>query len=146
MQYFMEILHGNIMVCHMIYLIEDFTRPMKNVIDKSLGNGDSLINTLIAFVVIDYATGVLLAIYTKKLSSEIGFKGIIRKILIFVVVSMGNMIDQYLIQGWDSLRNLATLFYIANDGISIFENIALSGLPIPEKLKSILHQINNKEQ
>lgn len=109
------------------------------------GGFDSLIYALIAFVAIDYITGILLAIHMKKLSSVIGFKGISKKILIFMVVSMGNIVDNILGTG-SALRTLVIMFYLANEGISILENAGLMGLPIPEKLKNAIQQLNNNNK
>ncbi|HEX3075878.1 MAG TPA: phage holin family protein [Lachnospiraceae bacterium] len=104
---------------------------------------DSLIYALIAFVAIDYITGILLAIQRRALSSQIGFKGISKKILLFMVVSMGNIIDKYILGTGSTLRTLVIMFYLANEGISILENAGLMGLPIPEKLKNVIQQLNN---
>ena len=108
------------------------------------GGFDSLIYALFTFVALDYITGILLAIHNKKLSSEIGFKGISKKILIFMVVSMGNVIDKYILGTGSALRTLVIMFYLTNEGISILENAGLMGLPIPEKLKNAIQQLNNK--
>nr|WP_066640697.1 phage holin family protein [Desulfolucanica intricata] len=111
-----------------------------------LGGFDSLAYALIAFVVIDYFTGVLLAIYEKKVSSTIGFKGIYKKVLIFALISLGNIIDQYIIGSGSSLRTMLILFYLSNEGISILENAAKMEVPFPQKLKDILQQISNTDK
>jgi len=105
------------------------------------GEYDSFLYILVTFIVIDYISGVLLSIKEKKLSSEIGFSGIIKKISIFILIGMGNVLDSYLIKNGDILRTVIIFFYISNEGISILENISNIGLPIPKKLKSILEQI-----
>ncbi len=101
---------------------------------------------LLAFVVIDYLTGIMVAVLEKKLSSEIGFRGIFKKILIFILVGIGNIIDVYIIGNGSSVRTAVIFFYISNEGISIFENIGKIGLPIPEKLKNALEQINEEDK
>lgn len=108
-----------------------------------LGGCDGLIFSLILFVVIDYITGVICAISDKKLSSEIGFKGICKKILIFVLVAVANVIDVYILTQGAALRTAVSFFYIANEGISIIENISRLGVPIPQKLKGVLMQLKN---
>lgn len=110
-----------------------------------IGGFDSLIYALIAFVAIDYVTGVLLAVCEKKVSSDIGFKGIFKKIMIFVLVSLGNIIDQYIIGSGSSLRTMLIMFYLSNEGISIIENAGKIGLPLPQKLKDVIRQLNNKK-
>lgn len=111
-----------------------------------LGGFDGFMYALIAFVIIDYLTGVMLAIIKKKLSSEIGFKGIIKKILIFVMVGVANIIDENILKQGCAIRTSIIFFYLSNEGISIIENSANMGLPIPNKLKSILKQINIDEK
>jgi len=110
-----------------------------------LGGFDSLIYALIAFVAMDYVTGVLVAIHNKKVSSEIGFKGICKKILIFVLVSMGNIIDQYILGSGSALRTLLIMFYLSNEGISIIENTGKMGLPFPRKLKDVIEKLKDND-
>jgi toxin secretion/phage lysis holin len=95
-------------------------------------------------MVADYITGVMCAIVDKKLSSEIGFRGIFKKVLIFVLVGIGHMIDTNLIGEGSVLRTAIIFFYCSNEGISMLENAGRLGLPIPEKLKDILVQLHNK--
>ena len=97
----------------------------------------------------DYITGVMCAISDKKLSSSIGFKGICRKILIFTLVGLANIIDLHVIQTGSALRTASIFFYLSNEGISMLENAAHLGLPIPRKLKNVLEQLHdraNKEE
>ena len=110
-----------------------------------LGGCDGLIYAVIAFVVIDYITGLMCAVVNKQLSSEVGFRGIFRKVLIFMLVSVGNIIDQQLIGGGSVLRTAVIFFYLSNEGISIIENAGNLGLPVPHKLKDILAQLKEKE-
>lgn len=109
------------------------------------GGFDSLIYALVAFVSLDYVTGVLLAIVNKKVSSEIGFKGICRKVLIFILVALGNIIDRYVLCTGSTLRTMLIMFYLSNEGISIIENTGKIGLPIPEKLKNAIQQLKKKD-
>lgn len=111
-----------------------------------LGGFDGLLYALVAFVVCDYVTGVLGAISDKKLSSAIGFKGIARKILIFILVGIGHMLDTHIIGNGSVLRTAVIFFYLANEGLSLIENATHLGLPVPEKLKAVLAQLHNREE
>lgn len=111
-----------------------------------LGGVDGFMYALITFVVIDYVTGLMVAVLEKKLSSEVGFRGIFKKILIFIFVGIGNIIDVYLLKNGSAIRTAVIFFYISNEGISIIENSAKIGLPIPQKLKDILEQLNKEEK
>ena len=108
------------------------------------GEMDGFFYALIAFVVIDYITGVMCAITDKNLSSSIGFKGICRKVLIFTMVGIGNIVDVYVLGEGGVLRTAVIFFYLSNEGVSILENSAHLGLPIPEKLKEVLEQLHNR--
>ncbi len=109
------------------------------------GGLDGFLYALIAFVVVDYITGVLAAIYTRELSSEVGFKGIARKVIIFLLVGIGNIIDVEILKTGAVLRTAVIFFYLSNEGISIIENSARLDLPIPKKLIEVLKQIDGKE-
>ena len=111
-----------------------------------LGGTDGLLYALIAFVVVDYITGVMCAVVDRKLSSAVGFKGIFRKILIFVLVGIANVLDVQVIKTGSVLRTAAIFFYISNEGVSLLENAAHIGLPIPDKLRDILAQLHDKER
>ena len=91
---------------------------------------------LLMFVVIDYATGLMAAFVQKKISSEVGFKGICKKVAIFCLVGIGHVLDTQIIQNGSVLRTAVIFFYLSNEGISIIGNIALIGLPVPKKLKN----------
>lgn len=108
-----------------------------------LGGFDSLIYALIALVVLDYVTGVLLAIHNKKVSSEIGFKGISKKVMIFILVALGNIIDKHVMGSGSSLRTMLIMFYLSNESISIVENAGNIGLPLPKKLKEAMQKLDN---
>ncbi len=111
-----------------------------------LGGVDGFMYALITFVVIDYVTGLMVAVLERKLSSEVGFRGIFKKVLIFVMVGIGNIIDVHLIKNGSAIRTAVIFFYVSNEGISIIENAAKIGLPIPQKLKDILEQLNKEEK
>ena len=111
-----------------------------------MGGFDGFIYALIVFVVADYITGVMVAIYEKRLSSEVGFKGICKKVLIFLLVGVANVLDVQVIGSGSVLRTAVIFFYISNEGISLLENTAKLGLPIPEKLKLVLEQLKEKEE
>ena len=110
-----------------------------------LGGCDGLLYALLAFVVIDYITGIMCAVVDKKLSSNVGFRGIFRKVLIFVMVGIGNLIDTQLIGSGEALRTAVIFFYISNEGVSLLENAAHIGLPIPDKMKDVLAQLHGRE-
>lgn len=111
-----------------------------------LGGNDGFIYALLAFVVIDYITGIMCAIADKELSSEVGFKGICKKVLIFALVGIGNLLDIYILGQAGILRNVVIFFYLSNEGVSILENASHLGLPVPEKLKEILKQLHNGKE
>lgn len=110
-------------------------------IDWLLGGRDGLLIALVAFVVLNYITGAMCSVVDKKLSSAIDFKGIFRKALIFVMVSIGHMLDVYVIGKSSVMRIAAIFFYISSEGLSLVENAAYLGLPIPAKLKAVLEQL-----
>lgn len=111
-----------------------------------LGGCDGLLYALVAFVVIDYLTGVMCAITDKKLSSAVGFKGIFRKVLIFLLVGIANIIDVQVIGTGAVLRTAVIFFYISNEGVSLLENAGHLGLPIPEKIKTVLEQLHDRAE
>lgn len=111
-----------------------------------LGGCDGLLYTLIAFVAVDYITGVMCAINDKSLSSAVGFRGICRKILIFMMVGTANILDVHVIGTGSVLRTAAIFFYISNEGISLLENAAHLGLPVPKKIKEVLEQLHDRAE
>lgn len=108
-----------------------------------LGGCDGLLYALIVFVVLDYITGVLCAIADHKLSSAVGFKGICRKVLIFALVGIANILDVHVIGTGCVVRTATIFFYISNEGVSILENAANLGLPVPKKVKEVLKQLHD---
>ena len=111
-----------------------------------LGGCDGLLYALVVFVVVDYITGVMCAINNKTLSSAVGFKGICRKVLIFLLVGIANVLDVQVIGTGSVLRTAVIFFYISNDGISLLENAGHLGLPIPEKIKIVLEQLHDRAE
>ena len=111
-----------------------------------LGGADGFLYALIAFVVIDYITGVMCAIVDKKLSSAVGFRGIFKKVLIFILVGVGNIIDVQVLGQAGVLRTAVIFFYLSNEGVSLLENAGHLGLPIPAKLKAVLEQLHDRSE
>ena len=111
-----------------------------------LGGWDGFLYALLAFVVIDYITGLMCAVLDKKLSSEVGFRGIFKKVLIFSLVAIGHIIDKSIIGDSSVIRTAVIFFYLSNEGVSILENAAHIGLPVPQKLKDILEQLHNRTE
>ena len=109
-----------------------------------LGGCDGLLYALLAFVVIDYITGVMCAVNDHTLSSEVGFRGICRKVLIFLLVGIANVLDVQVIGTGSVLRTAVIFFYISNEGVSLLENAAHLGLPVPEKIKVVLEQLHDR--
>lgn len=111
-----------------------------------LGGCDGLLIALLLFVITDYITGVMCAIADKKLSSAVGFKGICRKVLIFLLVGIANILDMQVIGTGSVLRTAVIFFYISNEGVSLLENEGHLGLPIPVKIKSVLEQLHDRAE
>lgn len=111
-----------------------------------LGGCDGLLYALLCFVVLDYITGVMCAIVDKKLSSSVGFKGIFKKVLIFILVGLAHVMDVHVIGTGSVLRTAIIFFYISNEGLSLVENAAYLGLPVPKKLKDVLEQLHERAE
>ena len=111
-----------------------------------LGGCDGLLIALVLFVVIDYITGVMCAVSDHRLSSEVGFRGICKKIVIFLLVGIAQILDIEIIKTGSVIRTAVIFFYLSNEGVSILENAAHLGLPIPEKLKDVLEQLHNRAE
>lgn len=150
-----------VLLCVIIYIIEQkkggyVVDIWKNIqaaltvvggaIGYFLGGLDGLLIVLLAFMVIDYITGIMCAIKDKSISSKVGFSGICKKILILVLVGMSNLLDIYVLQTGSMLRTAALFFYISNEGVSILENAGKLGLPIPAKIKNVLAQLHDKAE
>lgn len=111
-----------------------------------LGGCDGLLYALVGFMVLDYATGVMCAISDQKLSSRVGFKGICRKVLIFALVGVGHLLDTHIFGETGVLRTAIIFFYLSNEGVSLLENASYLGLPIPERLKTVLEQLHDRTE
>ncbi len=109
-----------------------------------LGGCDGLIYALVVFVTVDYLTGVMRAFLQKELSSEVGARGIFKKVLVFTLVGIGHTIDAYILSGGSAVRTAVTFFYLSNEGLSILENAVVIGLPIPDRLKAVLEQLRSE--
>ena len=110
-----------------------------------LGGMDGLMIALIIFMVLDYITGLMCAITDKKLSSAVGFKGICKKVLILMLVGVANVVDIHIVGTGSALRSAVICFYLSNEGLSLLENAAHIGLPIPDKMKDVLAQLHGRE-
>ena len=110
-----------------------------------LGGVDGFLYALLVFVVVDYLTGLMAVFIQKKISSEVGFRGICRKVAIFCLVGIAHILDAQVIKTGSVLRMAIVFFYLSNEGISILENITIIGLPVPQKLRDVLEQIRDKD-
>ena len=110
-----------------------------------VGGCDGLFIALLVFAIRDYITGIMCAIADKKLSSAVGFKGICRKVLIFALVGVGHILDTQVVGTGSALRSAVICWYLSNEGISILENAAHLGLPVPDKLKTVLEQLHDRK-
>ena len=109
-----------------------------------LGGCDGLLYALLAFVVVDYVTGIMCAVVDKKLSSAVGFKGIFKKVLIFTLVGIANIVDVQVLGTPGVLRTAVIFFYLSNEGVSMLENAAHLGLPVPDAIKTVLEQLHDR--
>ncbi len=110
------------------------------------GGSDGLLYALLVFVSMDYITGVMCAIADQKLSSAVGFRGICKKVLLFLLVGIANVLDVNVIGTGSALRTAVIFFYLSNEGVSLLENATHLGLPIPEKLKTVLEQLHDRKE
>ncbi|MFR2716468.1 MAG: holin family protein [Anaerococcus obesiensis] len=126
-------------------LVKIFFTIFGSLIGFFLGDLDIFIYSLTAFVICYYISGIIRAGFERKLSSKIGFKGILKKIMIFIIVGIANICDKSLIKNEPMIRNAIIFFYIANEGLSILENALAMDLPIPKKLKILLEQFKEEK-
>ena len=110
-----------------------------------VGGMDGLLIALIVFMVLDYITGLMCAVMDKNLSSAVGFRGICKKVLILMLVGVANIMDVHVIGTGSALRGAVVCFYLANEGLSLLENAAHIGLPVPQRLKDVLAQLHNRD-
>lgn len=127
-------------------IIDSIAGAVGAVLGFMYGEVTGLFWALIAFMALDYVTGVIVAIIEKRLSSEVGFRGLAKKFLILVFVAVGHIADTYILGGTPAAMSAVMLFYIANEGISIIENAAALGLPVPKKITGLMEQIRNKSE
>lgn len=111
-----------------------------------LGGCDGLLYALLVFVVLDYVTGIMCAVADQRLSSAVGFRGICRKVLIFALVGIGHILDAQIFGETGVLRTAVIFFYLSNEGLSLVENAAYLGLPVPEKLRKVLEQLHDRSE
>ena len=111
-----------------------------------VGGLDGMLIALIIFMALDYITGIMCAILDKKLSSRVGFKGIFKKALILIMVGIANIVDVHVVGTGSALRGAVICFYLSNEGLSLVENAAYIGLPVPEKLKAVLSQLHRRDE
>jgi len=116
------------------------------VLGYFVGGMDGMLIALVVMMVLDYVTGVICAIFDKTLSSAVGFRGIVKKVVILMLVGVANILDVHVIGGGSALRGVVIGFYISNEGLSLLENAAHIGLPVPEKLKAVLAQLHDREK
>lgn len=117
---------------------------MGGTIMAALGGCDTLLMVLIGFVAVDYISGVVLAIKNGKLNSRVGFVGLLKKAIIFLVVFLAQLLDNA--TGLEAIRSMTVLFYISNEGISVLENLGKLDIKYPQKLKDILEQLEDKDE
>lgn len=129
---------------HILDWIKVFFTAIGGYLGLFLGGCDGFLYALLVFIILDYITGLMVAIMQRKVSSEIGFLGICKKVLIFMLVAVGQIIDSKIIGQGGVIRTAIIFFYLSNEGISIIENASMMGLPIPQKLRDVLEQLKDK--
>lgn len=127
-------------------IIQNIAAVLSGVCGFLWGQLDGLLYALVAFMIIDYVSGVIVAVFRRELSSEVGFKGIAKKVLIMGLVAVGHILDTHILGGGAVCRSAVIGFYIANEGISILENSAKLGLPLPKKLVDVLEQLKDDDK
>ena len=128
-----------------VSVIECGFAAMGGYLGWAMGGFDGFLYALVVFVAVDYVTGLMAAAVEKKLSSGVGFRGIFKKIVIFCLVALGHILDTHIIRDGSAVRTAVIFFYLSNEGISILENAARIGLPVPEKLKGVLAQLREEK-
>jgi len=124
---------------------DGFAAILGALVSFMLGEINGLFYALVAVVALDYITGFMEALIKKQLSSKVGFNGIVKKVFLFVIVMVANIVDAQIIGNGDVLRSATICFFIANEALSILENAGEMGIPLPKKLLAILEQLKNKE-
>lgn len=126
--------------------IRVFLAVVGGFLSRFLGGMDGMVMALIWFAAIDYTTGIIAAIIEKKLDSSIGWKGILKKFVMFMIVGICHIVDADVLGGGSALRTMAIIFYISNEGVSVVENVSRAGLPVPNKLKEVLAQLKEDSE
>ena len=111
-----------------------------------VGGVDGLMTALLVLMVMDYVTGVMCAVIDRELSSSVGFRGIFKKVLILMLVGVAHIVDLHVVRSGEALRSAVICFYLSNEGLSLLENAAHIGLPIPDKMKNVLAQLHGREE
>lgn len=127
-------------------IVKSISGAIGAVVGFLYGEVNGLFIAIIALMVLDYITGILCAVISKTLSSEVGFRGLVKKFVILLVIAVGHLVDAYVIGTGSAVMSAVMLFFAANEGISILENAAILGLPIPQKLKDVLEQLKDKDK
>lgn len=127
-------------------IYKSFISGLIGIMGFLIGDFDGLFKALLVLIIADYITGLIVAVVRKKLSSEVGAKGIAKKILMLIIVAVANVLDVQIIGGGAALRNITIIFYAANEVISLLENTGALGVPYPQKLMDVLEQLKNKEK
>lgn len=131
---------------NLLYYVQYVFSVIGGYLGWLLGGIDGFLYALIMFIIVDYITGVMVAIINRQLSSDIGARGIFKKILIFILVGVAHMIDTKLIGDGSVIRTAVIFFYLSNEGISIIENSTKLGLPVPQKLREVMAQLNGEKK
>ena len=126
-------------------IVKAISAAVGGVVGFLFGQLNGLFWAVIALMAIDYVTGVIVAVLDKKLSSEVGFRGLVKKLFILVLIAVGHILDAHVIGQGAAVMTAVMLFFAANEGISILENAAALGLPVPKKLRDVLEQLKNKD-
>lgn len=111
-----------------------------------LGGADGMLMALLVLMALDYLSGVMCAIEDRTLSSAVGFRGVMKKVLLLMLVGVANVLDVHVVGGGAILRGAVICFYLSNEGLSLLENAAYLGLPVPEKLKDVLSQLHHRDE
>lgn len=131
---------------HVSNWIKGICAVIGGVLSWLFGDLSGMFYALVAFVVIDYITGVIAAAVQQELNSTIGFKGIAKKVFIFLIVGLAHIIDTYVLGDGDVIRTAAIFFYLSNEGLSIIENSVRIGLPVPKTLKDALERLSEEDE
>ena len=130
---------------NIINIIKTVSAVLGGVMGAIFGELDGAMIALLAFIAIDYITGLMVGISTKSLNSAVGFKGLAKKVFILLLVLIANVLDIHVMGGAGVVRGLVIAFYMANEGLSILENAGKLGVPYPQRLREMLEQLKQKE-